>query len=467
MVRTDRVPYISKLELRARGPGRKALPSIAVVLCALGQALATPARAQDFVPGEVLVKARASVAYQDARQVHALNGCVSTARIEQSGVERLKISNGQPVEAMVALYSADARFEYAEPNYIGQGGAFTPDDTNFDLQWHLQNTGSGGTATVGADIGAVEAWEISRGSNAIRVAVLDTGIDSDHPEFAGRIEPGFDFVNGDADPEDDHSHGTWVTGLLAANADNAFGVAGVDHFVKIVPVKILSSLNLGTSFALAQGLEFAKDRAEVISMSLVRYPVESVVIKDALQSARDAGAILISCAGNEGIGAADLWLPSASPLTISVGATLWDDSRASFSGTGAALDLVAPGLAVETVIYNSGEDSSSTFNGCSASTPIVAGAATLLLSQDPSLTHDEIAVLLMTTADDQVGAPAEDTPGRDDFMGHGRLNIAAAFAALSAMSPLPAVSIEGGTLAAGLLLALGTLAALRPARRHR
>ena len=168
----------------------------------------------------------------------------------------------------------------------------------------------------------MEGWQISRGSDSIVVAVLDTGIDTDHPEFLGRLLPGFDFVNDDADPESAHPHGSKVTGLLAANADNAFAVAGVDHAAGILPVKILGDDNYGDTFDLAEGLIFAADSgADVISMSLQNFPLASPTLNDALQYARDAGAVLVAAAGNGGIDSADFSGPGASPLTISVGAT--------------------------------------------------------------------------------------------------------------------------------------------------
>jgi hypothetical protein len=158
-------------------------------------------------------------------------------------------------------------------------------------------------------------------------------------------------------------------------------------------------------------------------MSLVNHPTGSATLNAALQFARDAGAILIAAAGNFGIGAADLSGPGASPLTISVGATDHNDARASFSSTGKALDVVAPGLGVGTVFPDSSQDTSITFNGTSAATPIVSGITTLLLSLNPSLTHDEVLDILARSAEDLVGPPSEDTPGRDDFFGHGRVSL--------------------------------------------
>jgi thermitase len=355
--------------------------------------------------------------------------------LEETNVYRLEILSTQTMQETVDLYSQNPLVEYAEPNSLGEGGDFIPNDTFFPQQWHLNNTGqTGGTAD--ADIDAVEGWQITRGSSAIVLAILDTGIDSDHPEFQGRILPGFDFVNEDSDPEADHPHGVLVSGISAANTDNNFAGSGVDHNVSILPVKVLDSQNLGTTFDLAQGLVFAANqRAHVINMSLINFPLASSTLNDALQFARDAGAILVACAGNGGIGNADQSGPGASPLTISVGATDDNDARASFSGTGQALDMVAPGLSVPTTVFNSSRDEVTLFSGCSAATPVVAGIATLLLSVEPSLTHDDIRNILTETAEDLVGPPSEDTPGRDDFFGFGRVNMHAALQSVVGLRP--------------------------------
>jgi subtilisin family serine protease len=382
-----------------------------------------------YAPGEILVKFT-----EGAGQVEAMlgsHGAQLLGSIEELGLHRLAIPGDATVPEIVERLSGDPACEFAEPNYIGRGGDVVPDDTFFGSQWHLHNTGHLG-GTPDADVDAVEGWQITRGSDSIVVAVLDTGIDSDHPEFQGRILPGFDFVNRDSDPEDDRGHGTRVSGILAANADNQFSVAGVDHAARILPVKILNAANFGTTFDLAQGLTFAANEgADVINMSLVGYPF-SFTLFLALASAKESGAILVACAGNGGIGDADRSAPglfSTLGLAISVGASTWNDERASFSGTGTALDVVAPGLSIPTVLYGTAFDGTSSFGGCSAATPIASGVATLLRSLDPTLTHDEVRDILTSTAEDGVGPPHEDTPGRDDFFGFGRINLDAALRA--------------------------------------
>jgi thermitase len=429
------------------------LASIAALVLGVSLADASSAHAQQrFSSGEILVKFAREVGENEIAAIHAAHGAHVLEVIPQLGIYRLSIPTNQSLNAAIDAYRRDPRCADADLNYIGEGGDFTPDDTLFDYQWHLHNSGQFG-GTPDADIDAVEGWQVTRGDDSITVAVLDSGIDFGHPEFAGRILPGFDFVDEDSDPSADHPHGIWVSGILAANADNLYSVAGIDHFAQILPVKVLDAQNFGSSMDLAQGLVFAADQgADVINMSLIGYPV-SGTIRTALQYARDAGAILVACAGNGGIGDADLSGPGKSPLTISVGATDDSDARADFSGTGSALDLVAPGVYVATVSTFHSSNSFDYFSGCSAATPIVAGIASLLRSVDPLLTHDQVREILTQTADDLVGPPAEDTVGRDDFFGYGRVNMNRALLEV----PEPAQSLQ---LAAGVVL-LALLATTR------
>ena len=405
------------------------------VLCILALAIAAPTVAQPRVPGqayetdEILVKLADGYQRSTLDAFNAMRGAAVVDVIEELGVYRLQVPQHRTVAETLSAFAADPMFAYVEPNFVGQGG-LEPNDTFYGQQWHLRNTGQSG-GTLGADIDAPLGWTLTTGDDSIIVAVLDSGIDTDHPEFSGRLVPGFDFVNDDSDPEDDHSHGTLVSGLLAANADNAFGVAGVDHHVMIMPLKMLNANNFGSTFDLADSLIFAsKAGAHVISMSLINFG-SGATLEDALQFARDQGSILIACAGNGGIGNADVSGPGVSPLTISIGATDHNDVRASFSGTGTALDLVAPGSGVATVAYNGDNDGFSSFSGCSAATPVAAGIATLLVALDKSLSHDDVYDILTHSADDLVGPAAEDTPGRDDFFGHGRVNLNGAVSMLA------------------------------------
>jgi subtilisin family serine protease len=374
----------------------------------------------------------------------AAHGCRVKEEIPGTGFVLATFDDRRQPEEVAAGLARDGDCLYAHPNHIGEGGEFIPDDTYFPSQWHLDNTGQQG-GTPDADIDAVEGWSYTRGSAEIIVAVLDSGIDRDHPDLVGRSLQGYDFVAEDDDPEADHSHGPVVTGLLAASANNAFAVAGVDHHCTILPVKVLASNNMGTTFDLVQGVLYAaQEGAHVVSMSLINYP-DAPSLRDALATARASGAILVACGGNNGLGGADVSWPGASEHTLAVGWTDRHDARSPTSGTGNALDLVAPGVALLTIQPYSHDDLATTFSGCSAATPIVAGIVSLCLSLDPTLDQDEITEFLILGAEDQVGPPEQDTPGWDPYFGHGRVNLARTLALVA--GPSTSVDDDAGVVA--------------------
>ncbi|MCI0630865.1 MAG: S8 family serine peptidase [Phycisphaerales bacterium] len=391
---------------------------------------------QTYVPREILV--RASPGRDDAARAAIENLRLTILETDAfSGVMRVRTNGDDDREDHYLEALNDLpEIAYAERNGIGHVGEI-PNDTFFGLQWHLHNTGQSG-GTPGADIQCVDAWDVFTGSSLIGVAVLDTGIQFNHPDLVGRIAAnGWDFVNEDSDPAADHGHGTWVSGCIAANANNRFAVAGVDWACQIVPIKVVDQNGFGTTFDLAEALNYAASQANVhiVSMSLINYPNDSTLI-DALQNARDAGKILIACAGNGGIGNADVSFPGASNLTMSIGFTTRQDLRHSNSATGNALDFVAPGTAIVTLAHGTSADTFATFTGCSFATPITSGVAALLLgaAQEAgvTLTHDDVYQLLQAGAEDQVGPASQDTPGWDAFFGHGRVN---AYLSLLALPP--------------------------------
>jgi subtilisin family serine protease len=372
------------------------------------------------VPGTIVVgltgQARECISVggeDEVRAWFAAGGATLTGLCPTLGIARVEIRAGEDVAGACRRLSSLQEVRYAEPDWIGEG-AYVPSDPLYPLQWQHNEPRD-------HDIDTPEAWEINRGSEEVIVAVLDSGILFNHPDFQGRLLAGWDFVNDDDNPTADHPHGVFVAGILAANAGNGFGVAGVDHRCRILPIKVLDMEILGDEFSLVQGLTLAADRgARVISMSLINFE-ESSALKEALQYARDHGVVLVAAAGNRGIGNADISWPGASPLCISTGATDVDDLVAYFSGTGRALDVVAPGVSVATVTADPLLDVIRYFGGTSASTPIVAGIASLLLSAEPSLTPQEVQDLIQSGAEDGVGGAA-DLPGWDQTYGWGRVN---------------------------------------------
>lgn len=368
---------------------------------------------------------------------------------------RLDVSGFPTTDAACDSVRAMPGIMYAEPNGIGRGDyhgeslpAPPPNDTWFTSQWHLDNTGQDG-GNRDADIEMLGAWQLQAQAHQVVVAVLDTGIDFAHPEFAGRLLQGFDFVDEDDDASASHPHGVFVAGILGASANNMFGVSGVAQTSQLLPVRVLGPGISGTTFNLVQGIDYAVSRgADIMNMSLGHYP-ESELLKAALEAAGSAGVIIIASAGNLGAGTADTNWPSASSFAMSVGATNKWDKRTYFSATGTALDFVAPGKDVATVAADHG-DAFSLFTGTSAAAPIASGIAALLKSYHPFLTHDQIYMLLRAGAVDQVGDANEDTVGWDPFYGHGRLSALRSLKSLCGCTDTDKLTASPPTLSLGI-----------------
>ena len=376
-----------------------------------------------------------------AARIAALGGEV-VGGIPQIGWLKVR---GLPLDAV-------ASFGDAQPNGTFRGAGL-PTDAHFGDQWQLQNTGQpwpydGSPGTPGADINAPPAWDIEQGDPAIVVAVLDSGVDYCHPEFAGRLLRGYDFVDDDdvASIIDCFgNHGLYVTGLLGAAIDNANGqgVVGVAPGITILPVRVWKNPGVphpGQDFDLAEALCWVADDpcVRVVNLSLAKYPWEGggAVIEDALAYAAAAGKILVAASGNNdlpppdgtGPGSADLSLLAASPHTIAVGSLDHRNKRSPPSGTGASLDFVAHGdwaVTVSPKTPGGGYPTTPTaFAGTSAAAPQVSGLVALILSRDPSLGPSRVYRLLKLSADDEVHA--DDAPGWDPAYGWGRIDCAAA-----------------------------------------
>lgn len=280
------------------------------------------------------------------------------------------------------------------------------------------------------------AWNNTMGSPDVKIAILDSGILASHPEFAGRVLAGYDFVNNDNDPNDDYGHGTHVAGIAAAGANNGIGMLGVCPGCSIIPVKVLDQYNQGTWGNVAAGILFAVDAgANVINLSLGGQSTIQAV-EDAIRYAAQHNVVVVAAVGN---GRSDVpFYPAAMAEVVGVAATRNDDTRWSLSNYGSFVEISAPGYAVYST-YNDLNNTYSGYNymsGTSMAAPHVAGLAGLLFSQNPELTVDALRALMRSTATD-LG-----DPGWDVYFGHGRIN---AFAALDAGAPVlsPDASVSG------------------------
>jgi LPXTG-site transpeptidase (sortase) family protein len=264
-------------------------------------------------------------------------------------------------------------------------------------------------------IHAPQGWDLSTGSAAVTIAVEDTGVDLGHVDLAGKIVPGFDFVNSDNDPQDDNGHGTHVAGIAAAVSNNGIGVAGVSWGAHIMPVKVLNASGNGSYADVAAGIVWAADNgAQVINLSLGG-SMPSFVLEDAVNFAYGRDVTLVAAAGNSGSNS--VLYPARYPHVIAVAATDSSNNRASFSNFGPEIDVAAPGVA----IYSTTLDNNYAYlSGTSMAAPFVSGLAAILRGIPGNVSPDEITREIETTALD-LGIP-----GRDDLYGYGLIQMDAA-----------------------------------------
>ncbi len=219
-----------------------------------------------------------------------------------------------------------------------------------------------------------EAWKHSQGEG-VRIAVLDTGCDLDHPDLRGNLEEGYNFITPGKRPWDDNGHGTHVIGTLVAE-NNGVGIVGVAPKAKVLPVKVLDAKGSGDMRKVAHGIRWAlSQKVHMISMSIgTPFPIQQV--RKAIQAAEQRCVPTFVAAGNAG-DTKDVFYPAAYPETIAIGAIDQNMRRADFSNTGRNLDFMAPGVEIFSTVPDNWY---ATFNGTSMAQPFACGVAALLLS---------------------------------------------------------------------------------------
>lgn len=346
-----------------------------------------------------------------------------------------------------------------------------------------------GQQKYAAKIGAPEAWDVTEGSPTVVVAVLDTGVDLDHPDLRGNIWTnggevvgdgidndangyvddvhGWDFVGNDNLPvpsapdtfmEGALVHGTLIAGIIGAQGNNAEGVAGLSWHVRLMPVRMLDAEGNGTVDQAVHALDYAvKNGARVVNMSFTG-TITDPILDAALARAADAGVVVVAAVGNKSNGGNNLnetpvypacsTLPDGRDPVIGVAATDLNDRKASYSNFGTTCtDIAAPGsmmFGTEPIVANvptlTSERYGGGWNGTSLASPVVAGAAALLLSKYPSLTPTQVKTVFQLSADPIVS----DVTGAGS-VGVGRLNIAKALEIAGAFA-VPSISEVGSSV---------------------
>jgi thermitase len=416
-------------------------------LSALGAGPAvTLAAGQPYSPTEVLVRFRPGANANDIAQGLAAQGAQAQAdpALAKLGYTLVTVPAGQVPAALAALQQNPA-VERAEPNYIlavadDRLADTIPTDPKWDQQYGPVN------------IQAPQVWDILTGTQSVVIAIIDTGVDLDHPDLDSKIwtnpgETGLDASNndkrfngedddsdgyvddwrgwdftasglGDNDPQDAHGHGTHVAGIAGAATNNGIGIAGVNWSAPLMVVRVLDATGNGTNAEVAAGIVYATDQgAKILNLSLgaLTLPLTDTALLDAVNYAYNHGALVVAAAGN--YGSQGVIYPAKYDHALAIANTNSANNRNSTSSYGPEVDLSAPGTAITSTLMNNGYG---LMTGTSMATPHVSGVAALLATLPQFDTPDKIRAALEATALDV------DVAGWDQKTGYGVIQAYAA-----------------------------------------
>lgn len=404
-----------------------------------------PSQAPESVPGEMLVKVKdqASFAGQSFQsfatsQLARVLGAGSVQAVKplqtDRSVYKIKLTRKSDLTRALGVLRSDSAVEIAEPNYLYRASvterAAPTNDPEFSKLWGIQNVGqpdySGQIGRAGSDINVVPLWEQGfKGSHQMKVAVIDTGVQWDHPDLVDNIYTnpgeagplasngidddgngfvddvhGWNFVNNTRDSNDDHDHGTHCAGTIAARGNNGTGVVGVNWEASIVPIKFLSASGGGSLEGAIEGINYARKLGVQIMSNSWGGGGYSEILKQAIVAAKNAGVLFVAAAGND---AAD---NDGSPMypasydvenVLAVAATDNLDNLASFSNYGATkVHVAAPGVNIFSTVRRGLYGKMS---GTSMATPHVSGIAALLWSANDGWDFNEVKSRLIRTSD--------------------------------------------------------------------
>lgn len=275
-------------------------------------------------------------------------------------------------------------------------------------------------------VGGAEAWTRGAKGQGVTVAIIDSGIDAKHPEFAGQILPGWDVSGKESGPggqEDGYGHGTHVAGVVGAKANNGQGIAGLAPEAKLLPVRIFNNFGHSKEGASAEAVIWAVDHgAQVINASWGS-PLPGEAAKEAVRYAMSKNVVFVAAVGNSGKnGDEDPSYPAAIPGVLAVAGTTDLDGWASFSTWGNFITIAAPGEGILSTYPTAKGNGYRIMRGTSMAAPCVSACAAVLRGAHPDWGQDRIRELLHATAKDVIQT------GLDPYSGHGRVDLAKALA---------------------------------------
>lgn len=382
------------------------------------------------VPGEIIVKLKPGVNAQSflSKKSFSTFGLAPSREIKLSydKLNVLKVGEEKSLEGAIAVLKNNPDVVYAEPNFIYSAAVMpkeknlshkrlekspfaetmtaTPDDPSFGQLWGLKNTGSnepqGKAGVEGADVNALKAWDITKGSHDVRIAIIDTGIDYNHPDLKANVdrESGYNFVNNTKDAMDDQGHGTHCAGTIGAVHDNKVGVAGVMSEVTMIPVKFLDSSGSGTLEAAVKSIDYATNLNVDLMSNSWGGGGRSEALYEAIKRASDKGIIFTAAAGNSSSNndASPSYPASYDvPNVVSVAALTAQNDLAYFSSYGRnSVHIAAPGHNILSTLKGGSYE---VMSGTSMATPHVSGVLGLLLAKEGRMSHAQMRERLTMT----------------------------------------------------------------------
>lgn len=309
-------------------------------------------------------------------------------------------SNTLSTHQLINYFSKRKDVKYVEPHYLLLPNVI-PNDTYYpEYQWNMPM------------IDMEKAWDINKGRNDVLVAIVDTGIDLNHPEFKGKLATGYNVLTGSSSPMDDNGHGTHVAGIIAAQSNNREGVAGMTWENKIMSIKGIGGDGSGSSVDIAKGIKWATDHgAKVINLSVGNYN-PSQVLHEAITYAYGKDVVMIAATGNDN--SSQPSYPATYPEVLGVSAIDTKGNRANFSNFGSSVGVVAPGVDIPSTYI---DQDYAELSGTSMACPHVTGMAALIRSANPKLNNEQVISIIKSSAHD-LG-----TPGRDDYYGYGLIDV--------------------------------------------
>ncbi|MCG7383240.1 S8 family peptidase [Paenibacillus sp. ACRRY] len=377
------------------------------------------ANASHFYENEIVIRFRQDPGERDMRIIKSDLRTQSARKLGYTYVFRSEHMN---YEQLHSYFERKWNPLYMEPHYMYLTNEAAPEQTDTDVtipndilftdyQWNLPA------------IETNRGWNITKGKEDVIVAVVDTGVDLNHPDLKGKLLEGYNVVDPKSKPLDDVGHGTHVAGIIGAIVNNSEGVAGMSWYNKVLPVKVLDNSGSGTTYAVAEGIIWAADHgAKVINMSLGNY-ADAQFLHDAIKYAFDRDIVLIAATGNDNTERPGY--PAAYPEVFAVSATDPDMNKASYSNYGDYVDVMAPGTSIASTYPN---NQYAALSGTSMASPHVAALAGLIRSLNPDLTNTEVMDLMRQSVID-LG-----DPGHDKYYGYGQVDVYKALQSASSNS---------------------------------